>query len=63
MSAQIPPQMQTTTITMDELNRQYGEAVFQFKIANNKVMMLEQQFQQIMNQGGPQTTMVPQFVK
>jgi len=40
-------------ISMDELYRQYGEACVQFKLVQGKVMMLEQQIQQIMNQVPP----------
>lgn len=40
-------------VNIDELHRQYGEAMIQFKIAQSKVMFLEQQFQALMNQGVP----------
>jgi hypothetical protein len=37
-------------ISVDELYRQYGEASVQFKLAQGKLMMLEQQIQQVLNQ-------------
>lgn len=45
-----PPQ---TVITIEELHRQYGEATIQLKIANQRVMMLEQQIQQVMQSAVP----------
>lgn len=40
-------------ISLDEVYRQYGEATIQLKLANSKVMMLEQQIQQLLNQPVP----------
>lgn len=46
------PQHQVS-MTTEELYRQYGEATIQFKIAQNRVAMLEQQIQQLLNQQVP----------
>jgi len=40
-------------LTQEELYRQYGEATIQFKIAQGKVMQLEQQIQTFLNQQAP----------
>lgn len=42
---QVPPQI----LSKEELYRQYGEATIQLKLAQGKVMMLEQQIQQTLN--------------
>jgi hypothetical protein len=48
----IVPQNQAF-LTQEELYRQYGEATIQFKIAQGKVMQLEQQIQAFLNQQAP----------
>ncbi len=46
---QVPP-AQAQGISTDELYRQYGEATIQLKIAQQKVMFLEQQINQVLSQ-------------
>jgi len=45
---QVVPQQQF--ISAEDLYRQYGEATIQFKIAQGKVVQLEQAIQQVLNQ-------------
>lgn len=44
-----PIPVTTSAISVDELYRQYGEATVQFKLAQGRVMQIEQQIQQLLN--------------
>lgn len=49
MNQPVPQAPQLPQMSMDELYRQYGEATIQFKLAQGKVMLIEQQIQQALN--------------
>lgn len=48
-NVQVPTQQQGVVLNARELYEQYGEATIQLKLAQSKVMMLEQQIQQLLN--------------
>ena len=48
MNTPVPTNVQS--MPLDEIYRQYGEATIQLKLAQGKVMMLEQQIQASLNQ-------------
>lgn len=45
-----PVPMNTQVVNLDQLYREYGEATVQFKMAQGRVIQLEQSIQQILNQ-------------
>ncbi len=55
---QVPVQVQGVQpgfINVDQLHREYGETMVQFKIVQSKINILEQQIQAYLNQQAPQT--------